>query len=116
MENEYHMPTQKFRFEITFEYEVEAYNVVQAYKTLNNINIDTSSQSSTVFNIGRRTIRDIELAKKYNGRDFYIRPDYFSNATGSCEVNKNIVIPKNRNHRGLHKSIKYLGAREKNNA
>ena len=109
MQNEYQMPTQTFKFEVTFTYEVQAYNVLQAYKLIDHLNVTSAVLSSTTFPIGRKSIKDIQKTIKYTGlRDFNERPDYHSNLWGSCSVEAKLIDNSDNWHKP-HTRIKYLG-------
>lgn len=109
MENEYGYPTQTFRFHITFEYEVDAYNVKQAYEMIDHLDITTRSRSSRSFPIGRRSPKQMRyILKRLTRREFEERPEYYSNATASCSTEARL-IPNRNNWRKPHQFVKYLG-------
>lgn len=109
MLNQYRVPTQTYKFEVVFTYEVKAYNALQAYKLINNLNITTSIHSSAFFQIGRKSIKDIQQTIKYCGlRDFNKRPDYHSNVWGSCSTEAQLIVNPN-DWRKPHTRINYLG-------
>ena len=109
MNNEYQVPTQTFKFEVVFTYEVKAYNALQAYKSIDDLSVSTGVFSSAFFPIGRKTVKDIEKTIKYNGkRDYLERFNYYSNYWGSCSIEANLITNPN-DWRKAHTRINYLG-------
>ena len=49
MQNEYQMPTQTYKFEVVFTYEVKAYNILQAYRLIDNLNVTSGVRGSAQF-------------------------------------------------------------------
>ena len=109
MQNEYQMPTQTYKFEVVFTYEVKAYNILQAYRLIDNLNVTSGVRGSAQFQIGRKSIKDIQQTIKYCGlRNFNDRPDYHLNVWGSCSTEA-ILINNPDNWRKPHTRINYLG-------
>ena len=109
MNDEYNYPTQTFRFAVTFEYEVTAYNVKQAYEMIDNLNITSEIRGSGFIPLGRRSPKQMrEIMKRITRREFEERPDYYSNAEALCSTRAKLVTNPN-NWRKPHQSIKYLG-------
>lgn len=77
--------TKVFTFEVTHTYEVEAYNVLQAYDLIKHINVTTNILSSGTIHIGRRSKKKIAaMIKRHGQQDFTERPDFFLNEYASC--------------------------------
>ena len=109
MNNEYNYPTQTFRFAVTFEYEVTAYNAKQAYEMINNLDITSEVKGSRFISLGRRSPKQMrEIMKRVTRNEFEERPDYYSNATAMCSVRAKLVGNPD-DWRKPHQSIKYLG-------
>lgn len=109
MYDEYGYPTQTFRFHITFEYEVDAYNIKQAYEMIDHLDITSQSRSSRSFHIGRRSPKQMrQIMKRLTRREFEERPDYYSNARASCSTEARL-IRNPRDWRKPHQSVTYLG-------
>ena len=65
MNDEYNYPTQTFRFAVTFEYEVTAYNAKQAYEMIDNLNITSEIRGSGFIPLGRRSPKQMrEIMKR----------------------------------------------------
>ena len=109
MQYEYQMPTQTFKFEVVFTYEVKAYNALQAYKSIDDLSVSTGVFSSAFFPIGRKSNKDIEQTIKYHGkRDYLELFNYYSNYWGSCSIEANLITNPN-DWRKAHTRINYLG-------
>ena len=109
MHDEYGYPTQTFRFHITFEYEVDAYNVKQACEMIDNLDITSRVRSSRSFLIGRRSPKQMQyIMKRLTRREFEERPEYYSNARASCSTEARL-IRNPRDWRKPHQSVTYLG-------
>ena len=109
MNNDYNLPTETYRFEVTFEYVVQAYNMKQAYEMLDNLNITTGISGTGRVHLGRYSPKQMRgVMKRTTQGDFNERPYYYSNAIGICKNEARIVMNKN-NWRKYHQRIKYIG-------